>query len=210
MWIFTHDGIGVGEDGPTHQPVEHYAALRAIPNVVFLRPADANETVVAWRIAIERRHHPTVLALTRQNVPTLDRSRLAPAEGVRRGAYVLNPDVTSFDVILIATGSEVQHVVAAEPLLAAKGVRARLVSMPSFELFAAEPRAYRDEVLPPAVRARLAVETGVALGWERWIGPHGATITMDRFGASAPAGTLMRQFGFTAEHVAKRALEVLG
>jgi transketolase len=210
VWVYTHDSIGVGEDGPTHQPVEHYAALRAIPDLLFVRPADANETAWAWRIAIERRTHPTVLALTRQNVPTLDRTRFAPADGVRKGAYVLNPEVERPQVLLLASGSEVHLAVAAETLLAARGIRARLVSMPCWELFEEQPPAYRDAVLPPAVGARLAVEAGVGLGWHRWVGPQGDLVTLDRFGASAPAARVMQEFGFTAEDVADRAARLLG
>ena len=206
IWVYTHDSIGLGEDGPTHQPVEHYAALRAIPGLLFIRPCDAAETAWAWRVAIANRHRPTALALTRQNVPTLDRTAYAPADGLVRGAYVLNPGVSRFDVVLIATGSEVQHIVAAEQLLARHGVQARLVSMPCWELFDEQPADYRDRVLPPSVGARLAVETGVSLGWHRWVGPRGATLTLDRFGASAPGADVMRAFGFTAENVAERAL----
>jgi len=210
IWVYTHDGIGVGEDGPTHQPVEHYAALRAIPDLLFIRPCDANETVVAWGVAIQNRHRPTVLALTRQNVATLDRTRLASAEGLVHGAYVLNPTVKDPQLLLLATGSEVQHIVAAEQTLAERGIRVRLVSMPCWELFAAEPAAFRDEVLPPAVSKRMAVETGVSLGWHRWIGTGGQTLTIDRFGASAPGGRVMEEFGFTAAHVVAKAMEVLG
>ncbi len=209
VWVYTHDSIGVGEDGPTHQPVEHYAALRAIPRLLFIRPGDANETVWAWRVAIENRHRPTALALTRQNVPTLDRARFAPADGLRRGAYVLNPGVERPDLVLLATGSELALIVAAEPLLAARGIRARLVSMPCWELFDEQDAAYRDEVLPAAMTARLAVEAGVSLGWHRWIGPRGALLTLDRFGASAPAAHVLRELGFTAEHVAERAARLV-
>ncbi len=210
VWVYTHDSIGVGEDGPTHQPVEHYAALRAIPNLLFIRPADANETAYAWRIAIERRAHPTALALTRQNVPTLDRSRLASAAGVRQGAYVLNPGVAEPHVLLLASGSEIHLAVAAVTLLAARGIRARVVSMPCWELFEEQPAAYRDAVLPPGIGARVAVEAGVGLGWHRWVGPRGDLVTLDRFGASAPAGRLMQDFGFTPEHVADSAARLLG
>jgi transketolase len=209
VWVYTHDSIGLGEDGPTHQPVEHYAALRAIPRLLFIRPGDANETVWAWRVAIENRDRPTALALTRQNVPTLDRGHLASAEGLRRGAYVLNPRVEQPDVLLIATGSEVGLIVAAEPLLADQGIRARLVSMPCWELFEEQDGAYRDAVLPPTVRARLAVEAGVSLGWHRWIGSRGALLTLDRFGASAPGGRAMTELGFTPEHVAERAARLV-
>jgi transketolase len=209
VWVFTHDSIGLGEDGPTHQPVEHYAALRAIPHLCFIRPGDANETVWAWRVAIEQRHRPTALALTRQNVPILDRSRFASAEGTRRGAYVLNPGVGNPHVLLLATGSEVHLIVAAEALLSRRGIRARLVSMPSWDVFDEQPAAYRDEVLPPGLDARLAVESGVSLGWHRWIGPRGALLTLDRFGASAPGPTLMTELGFTADRVAEHAARLV-
>jgi transketolase len=209
IWVYTHDSIGLGEDGPTHQAVEHYLALRSIPDLLFIRPADANETVWAWRVAIETHHQPTVLALTRQNVPTFDRSLFASAEGLRRGAYVMNPKVTEPDIVLMASGSEVQHIVAAERALTAKGVSARLVSMPCWELFAAAPREYRDTVLPPRVTRRLSVEAGVTLGWQKWVGDHGRSIGIDRFGASAPGARLMKEFGFTTENVVARALEML-
>jgi transketolase len=209
VWVFTHDSIGLGEDGPTHQPVEHYAALRAIPGLRFIRPGDANETVWAWRLAIEQRHRPTALALTRQSVPTLDRTRFASAEGTRRGAYVLNPDVDAPRVVLMATGSEVHLIVTAADLLAKRGIKARLVSMPCWELFDEQSDVYRDEVLPPRVEARLAVEAGSSLGWHRWIGPRGDLVTLDHFGASAPGAKLMTEFGFTAGHVAERAARLL-
>jgi transketolase len=209
VWVYTHDSVGVGEDGPTHQPVEHYAALRAIPKLLFIRPGDANETTWAWRVAVENRHRPTALALTRQNVPTLDRGRFASAEGLRRGAYVLNPDVEQPDVVLMATGSELGLIVAAESLLAGRGIRARLVSMPCWELFDEQDAAYRDAVLPPALGARLAVEAGVSLGWHRWIGSRGALVTLDRFGASAPGSRVMAELGFTAERVAERGARLV-
>jgi transketolase len=209
IWVYSHDGIGVGEDGPTHQPVEHYAALRAIPDLVFIRPCDANETVCAWQVAIENRDRPTVLALTRQGVPVLDRARWAPADGLRRGAYVLNPEVDPPEIILIATGSEVQYVLAAGATLAERGVATRLVSMPSWELFAEQSDEYRESVLPRSVRARLAVETGISQGWHRWVGDGGDVMGIDRFGASAPGDLLARAFGFTAEHVVERALALL-
>jgi transketolase len=210
VWVFTHDGIGVGEDGPTHQPIEHYAALRAIPNLLFIRPCDANETVEAWRVAIANRHRPTCLALTRQNVPTLDRARFAPAGALARGAYVLNPEVTRPDVLLLATGSEVHLAVAAAETLAARGTAARLVSMPCWKLFDEQPATYRDAVLPPDVTARIAIETGTSLGWHRWVGPHGRVLGIDRFGASAPGPEVARHLGFTAEHLVAAAVEVLG
>ena len=210
IWVYTHDGIGLGEDGPTHQAVEHYAALRAIPNLLFIRPCDANEVRCAWQVALANRHRPTVFAFTRQNVPTLDRGALAPAEGLQRGAYVLNPQVTDPQLILMATGSEVQHIVAAEKTLAERGLRVRLVSMPCWELFDEQTPEYRESVLPAAVTARLAVETGVSLGWHRWVGPRGGMITLDHYGASAPAPRLMKEFGFTPENVVAQALKLVG
>ncbi|AKF07903.1 transketolase [Sandaracinus amylolyticus] len=209
IWVFTHDSIAVGEDGPTHQPVEQLLALRAIPGLVVLRPADANETRCAWQVALARTEGPTALALTRQHVPTLDRTVYAPAEGLRRGAYVLNPELADPQMILIGTGSEVSLVVAAERVLRERGVRARLVSMPSWELFAAESAAYRESVLPASVRARLAVEAGRAIGWERWVGSSGDVLSVDRFGASAKGDVVMTQYGLTADHVVARALAVL-
>jgi transketolase len=210
VWVYTHDSVGVGEDGPTHQPVEHYAAARAIPDLLFIRPCDANETAWAWRIAIQNRHRPTVLSLTRQNVPTLDRSVYASAEGLARGAYVLNPQVVAPDIVLLATGSEVALIVEAEKQLAEKGVKARLVSMPCWELFEEQSNEYREGVLPSSVTARLAVEAGVSLGWHRWVGPRGGLVTLDRYGASAPAARIFRELGFTVENVAAQALAVLG
>jgi transketolase len=211
IWVYTHDSVGVGEDGPTHQPVEHFAALRAIPGVLFIRPCDANETAWAWRVAIENRHRPTILALTRQNVPTLDRAAYASAEGLRQGAYILNPtpDQAKPDVILMASGSEVQLIVAAEKKLAQTGLKVRLVSMPSWELFAAQSPEYQESVLPSAVAARVAVEAGVSLGWHRWVGPAGAMVGLDHFGASAPAARLFQEFGLTPEAVVEKALHVI-
>jgi transketolase len=210
IWVFTHDGIGLGEDGPTHQAVEHYAALRAIPHLLFIRPGDPNEVTVAWQVAIENRHRPTVLALTRQNVAILDRGTLAPADGLRRGAYVLNPQVADPGLILMATGSEVQHIVAAEKTLAERGLKVRLVSMPCWELFEEQSSEYRDSVLPPSVKARLAVETGVSQGWNKWVGEQGAMITLDHYGASAPYQKIMQEFGFTPENVVAQALKLVG
>ena len=211
VWVYTHDSIGVGEDGPTHQPVEHFLALRAIPDLLFIRPGDANETAWAWKIAIQNRHRPTAMALTRQNVPTLDRSVYASAEGLTRGAYVLNPGAAASrpDIILIATGSEVRLIVAAEPVLASKGIAARLVSMPCWELFQEQSAEYRESVLPKTVPSRLAVEMGCSLGWERWTGADGATVTLDRFGASAPGEVLTKEFGFTTERVVGAAEALL-
>jgi len=213
IWVYTHDSVGVGEDGPTHQPVEHFLALRAIPDLLLIRPADANETVWAWRVAIANRHRPTALALTRQAVPTLDRSVYAPAEGLTRGAYVLNTRAEASrqpDIILIATGSEVQLIVVAEARLVARGVKVRLVSMPCWELFEEQTPEYRESVLPSSVTTRLAVEAGRSLGWERWVGTHGAIVGLDRYGASAPGDVVMKELGFTADRVVREAEALLG
>jgi transketolase len=212
IWVYTHDSVGLGEDGPTHQPVEHYLALRAIPDLLFIRPGDANETAWAWKVAIANRHRPTAFALTRQGVPTLDRAVLASAEGLTRGAYVLNPradGASAPDVILMATGSELQLIVAAAPVLAGRGIKVRLVSMPCWELFAEQSAEYRESVLPAAVRARIAVEAGRSLGWEKWVGTDGAVVAIDRFGASAPGEVVMKNLGITPEHVVDAALALL-
>jgi transketolase len=207
VYVFTHDSIALGEDGPTHQPVEHLAALRAIPGLTVIRPADANETAVAWRVALETRDRPVALVLTRQAVPTLDRGRYASAEGLRRGAYVLSdPPEGDPELILIATGSEVGLIVAAAERLEAEGVAVRCVSMPSWELFDGLPQKERDGVLPPRVRARLAVEAGVAQGWHRHVGDAGDVLSVERFGASAPGDVLMREYGFRVEEICRRAL----
>jgi transketolase len=204
--VFTHDSIALGEDGPTHQPVEQLAALRAIPNVTVIRPGDANETAVAWRVALETRDRPVLLALSRQDVPTLDRSRYASADGLRRGAYVLSDARDGKpELILIASGAEVGLIVGAAKRLAQEGIAVRCVSMPSWELFDALPQADRDAVLPPSVRARLAVEAGVAQGWCRYVGDEGGVLSVDRFGASAPGDVLLREYGFTVDEVCRRA-----
>ncbi|MFN3741889.1 MAG: transketolase [Anaerolineales bacterium] len=211
IYIFTHDSIGLGEDGPTHQPVEHLAALRAIPNLVVIRPADANETVYAWKVALLRRHAPTALVLSRQNLPILDRSRYAPAEGLLRGAYIL-ADLGNGapQIILMASGSEVALIVEAGEKLAAQGYAVRLVSFPSWELFEEQEEAYRQHVLPTGIKARLAVEAGVRQGWERYVGEKGRILSLERFGASAPGKVLFEQFGFTVERVVEMAREVGG
>lgn len=212
IFVFTHDSIGVGEDGPSHEPIEQLASLRAIPNLLVIRPCDANETRWAWQTALEQRGRPIALVLTRQDVPTLDRAIYAPAESLRRGAYVLNPSDSHGDpdVILIATGSEVALIVAAEPILRKANVRVRLVSMPSWRLFGEQPAEYREGVLPEAVTTRIAVEAASPLGWERWTGLRGAIIGVDRFGASAPGASVFKEYGFTVEHVVERALALLG
>jgi transketolase len=212
IYIFTHDSIGVGEDGPTHQPVEQLAALRAIPGLAVIRPCDANETAVAWRIAIESRHRPVALVLTRQDLPTLDRTRYGSTEGLRHGAYVLadTPGEKKLDLILIGTGSEVGLIIAAQQILAEKGIAVRTVSMPSWELFDSQPQEYKDQVLPRAVPARLAVEAGISQGWSKYVGDKGDVIAIDHFGASAPAKVVFEKFGYTVDNVVARALRVLG
>jgi transketolase len=202
IYISTHDSIALGEDGPTHQPVEQLPSLRAMPNLVMLRPSDATETTEAWRVALTHTAGPVGLVLTRQKLPVIDRTGFAPAAGLAQGAYILADTVDSTpDVILIATGSEVSLALDAYKQLAREGIRSRLVSMPSWELFEAQPRTYRDSVLPPSVRARVSIEAASPLGRERYVGPEGAIIGVTRFGASAPGPVVMREYGFTAEHV---------
>ena len=211
IWVYTHDSIGVGEDGPTHQPVEHLASLRAIPELQVIRPCDANEVREAWKVALESRHHPTVLALTRQNLPILDRSIFAPAEDLRKGAYVLaDLGSGSPQVILMASGSEVALIVQAGKRLAEAGIPVRLVSFPSWELFESQDEAYQNEVLPPENQNRVAVEAGVRLGWDRWVGTKGKILSLDRFGASGPGKIVFEELGFTVEHVLKLAYQVMG
>lgn len=210
IYIFSHDSIGVGEDGPTHQPVEQLMSLRAIPSLTVIRPADANETVEAWRSAVENSAGPTALILTRQNLPVVDRSTFGPAEGLRKGGYLFWESAAGEpEAILIGTGSELQIALAAAKTLAAEGVRVRVVSLPSWELFDGQPREYRERILPPGVRARVAVEAGVRLGWEHYVGLEGAVIGIDRFGASAPYPILYEKFGITAEAVAAAARRLL-
>ena len=209
VWAWTHDSVGLGEDGPTHQPVETYAALRAIPNLWFMRPADANETAYAWKVALERADGPVALSFSRQKVPTLDRSDLAPAAGLERGAYTLWESAASPDLILIGTGAEVGLTLDAGRKLAADGTNVRVVSMPCWELFEQQPSAYRDEVLPPDVRARLSVEPGVELGWSKWVGDHGDSVSIEHFGASAPGSTVLEQFGYNLDNVVARASALL-
>jgi transketolase len=208
IYVFTHDSIGLGEDGPTHQPVEHLAALRTIPNLTVIRPSDANETVEAWKVALQRQG-PIALIFSRQNLDILDRDALAPASSLERGAYVLADTTGTPDVILIASGSEVQVALAARGILAQEGVQARVVAMPSWELFEEQSQEYKDSVLLPNVPARLSIEAGVSLGWDRYVGPQGNTISVDRFGASAPLNVIWEKFGFTGPAVAARARELL-
>jgi transketolase len=211
VWVFTHDSIGLGEDGPTHQPVEQLAALRAMPNLVVIRPGDANETREAWKVAVARANGPTALVLSRQAMPVLDRAQLGPAEGLARGAYVL-ADLGGGrpQIILMASGSELSLVLEAGYRLATQGIDARVVSFPSWELFAAQERSYQLTVLPAEITYRLAVEAGVSFGWERWVGDEGAVLSVERYGASAPGSTVMAQYGFTVENVVAKARELLG
>ena len=208
IYVFTHDSIGLGEDGPTHQPVEQLASLRAIVNLMTVRPADATETVEAWRLALQRKDGPTALILTRQGLPTLDRAQLAPAENVARGAYVLS-DAVEPAAILIGTGSEVHIALEAQQLLQTEGIAVRVVSMPSWELFEKQPASYRESVLPPHISARVAVEAAGKLGWARYVGMQGAIVGLERFGASAPYGEIYEQLGITAEAVAQAAKDLL-
>ena len=202
IFVFTHDSIGVGEDGPTHQPIEHLATLRAIPGLDTIRPGDANEAAVAWKVAVSHTHEPTALIFSRQAIPTLDREKYSSAEGLKMGGYVLaDPGGADPEIILIGTGSELPMVVAAHEMLAAEGVRSRVVSLPSWYLFEQQDEAYRQSVLPDAVRARLAVEQGGPLGWDRYVGRYGDTVTMKSFGASAPLAQLQQKFGFTVENI---------
>ena len=211
IYVFTHDSIGLGEDGPTHQPVEHLAAMRAMPNMTVIRPADANESIAAWKVAIRRTDGPTALVFSRQKLPVLEGTRERGDTGVQRGAYVLREAVGGPpEVILLATGSEVALAVEAAAELAKHGTRARVVSFPSWELFAAQPQDYRDEVLPPSIAARLAIEAGVAQGWHRWVGDRGDVLSIEHFGASAPYQEIYRHFGLTVEHVVARAQALLG
>ena len=210
IYIFTHDSIGLGEDGPTHQPIEHLMNLRAVPNLTVIRPADATETVEAWRTALQNIDGPTALIFTRQNVPVLDRTECAPAEGLQRGGYILWQSTNGTpEVVLIGTGSETQIALEAGKKLTAEGVGVRVVSIPSWELFDRQPTDYRETVLPPSAKVRVAVEAGIKLGWEHYVGLEGIVIGMEGFGASAPASVLYEKFGLTADHVAQAAKELL-
>jgi transketolase len=216
IYVFTHDSIGLGEDGPTHQPIEHLAALRAVPHLYVIRPADPHETREAWRIAIKRREAPTALVLTRQKVPVLDQTKYAPAAGARRGAYILaeaedgEHKKATPALILIATGSEVSLALQAREALQQEGTPARVVSMPCWELFEEQSKEYRDEVLPPGVTARLSIEAGARLGWDRYVGPQGDCVSIDRFGASAPGDVVLKELGFNVENVRNHARGLLG
>jgi transketolase len=208
IYVWTHDSVWLGEDGPTHQPVEHAAALRTIPNLTVIRPSDATETAEAWRFAVAH-DGPVAMLFTRQGVPVIDREKYAAASNLAKGAYVLADVDGTPDVILIATGSEVSLALEAREILAQEGVGARVVSMPSWELFEAQPQAYKESVLPPEITARMAIEAGVSMGWDRYVGPQGVMYGIDHFGASAPYKVLMEQWGFTGPAIAKRALELL-
>lgn len=210
VYVFTHDSVGLGEDGPTHQPIEHLAALRSIPHLFVIRPADSHEVREAWRTAILRRNAPTALALTRQKVALIDRTRFASAEGVRRGGYVLaEAEPAQPQLILVATGSEVSLALEAREKLQSEGIATRVVSMPCWELFEEQPDDYRNEVFPPAIGARLAIEAGVRQGWDRYVGPHGDVVCLDRFGASAPGDVALKNLGFNVENVLERARKIL-
>jgi transketolase len=210
LYVFTHDSIGVGEDGPTHEPIEQLAALRAIPNLLVIRPSDANEVAEAYRMILPLKNQPAALILTRQNLPTLDRSKYAAASGLKRGGYVLAdaPDGKP-EVILIGTGSEISLCVGAYEKLIAEGIKARVMSLPCWELFDLEPAEYRDAVLPPDVTRRVGVELGVKQGWEKYIGRCGAFVGMCGFGASAPIGVLLKHYGFTVDAVVAAAKKTL-
>lgn len=209
IYIFTHDSVGLGEDGPTHQPVEQLVGLRSVPGLVTIRPADANETVEAWRVALERQHGPTALVLSRQKLPVLDQTELAPAAGLRRGGYILWGGVKPPDVILIGTGSEVHIALEASKLLQEKGISARVVSLPSWELFDVQPEDYRHEVLLPEVQTRVSIEAASPIGWERYIGDKGIAIGLSRFGASAPGEVIYQKLGLDARHVADEIEKLL-
>jgi transketolase len=207
IYVFTHDSIGVGEDGPTHQPIEHLCSLRAIPGLITLRPGDANEVAEAWKVILNLQHHPVCLVLSRQEMPTLDRTKYSPASGVAKGAYVVgcaSPEGKP-DVILIGTGTELGLCVAAHEKLTAEGIKSRVVSMPSWELFEHQDQAYRDSVLPPSVLARVSVEAAGTFGWHKYVGNTGSTVGMTSFGASAPLAELSKKFGFSTEHVISEA-----
>jgi transketolase len=207
--VFTHDSIGLGEDGPTHQPIEQLAALRAMPNLLVIRPGDANETAVAWQVALESAG-PVALILSRQNLPTLDRNRYAPAIGLRRGAYIVASATNGKpDLMLIATGSELHLALAAQDELVLLGIHANVVSMPCWELFDQQPQEYCDLVLPPHVTKRLAIEAGSPLGWHRYLGSGGVMLGVEQFGASAPGEIVFREYGFTVENVCRQAIALL-
>ncbi len=210
IWVFTHDSIGLGEDGPTHQPIEHVTSLRAIPNLIVIRPSDANEVVETWKYAIKRRDGPTLMALTRQNVPIIDRNEYAAASGLAKGAYILRDFGDGHpEIILMASGSEVDLILKSAEKLARDGINVRVISFPSWEIFTKQDKSYQESVLLPDVKKRLAVEAGISLGWDRWVGEQGVVISIDRFGASAPSEILFEKFGFSVENVVRKARELI-
>jgi transketolase len=210
IWIYTHDSIGLGEDGPTHQSIEQLATMRAVPHLTLLRPGDANEVTEAYKVILQLQNKPAVLVLTRQALPTLDRTKYAPAAGLARGAYILaDAEGGKPQIILIGTGSEVSLCVGAYEKLKEEGIRARVVSMPSWDIFEQQDQSYREQVFPPDVTARLAVEAGATFGWERYVGPKGRVIGMRTFGASAPLKDVLKKFGFTIENVLQNARELV-
>jgi transketolase len=210
IYIYTHDSIGLGEDGPTHQPIEQLAALRAVPGLVLMRPADANEVVEGWKVIMQLKHEPAALVLTRQGLPTFDRSKYAPASGVAKGAYILADAADGKpDVILMATGSEVSLCITAYEQLTSEGIKTRVVSMPSWDLFEKQSAEYKNQILPPTVNARVSVEAASTFGWSQYVGPTGKMIGMHRFGASAPIKDLFKKFGFTTEKVVEAAKEAI-
>jgi len=209
IYVFTHDSIALGEDGPTHQPIEQLAGLRSVPNLVTIRPADATETVEAWKIALERESGPTALVLSRQNIPVLNRKELAPASGTRQGGYILWETAATPDIVVIGTGSEVHIALEAGKLLEDKGVKARVVSLPSWELFDDQPTEYRNEVLPPNLKARVAIEAASPMGWERYVGQEGVTMGLPGFGTSAPGKVIYEKLGLTVQHVVNESLKLL-
>lgn len=207
VYVFTHDSVAVGEDGPTHQPVEHLASLRAIPNLTVIRPADATETAQAWRKAISMNDQPVALILSRQKLPILDAKQTA--SGLDQGAYILSNCKGRPKVLLIATGAEVHITLEAQAILAKKGIPARVINMPSWELFEENSTDFKNRILPPAIKNRIAVEAGISMGWERYVGPKGKVIGIDGFGASAPGGTVLQRYGFTSQNIVKTALAML-
>ncbi len=209
IYVYSHDSIGVGEDGPTHQPIEQLAGLRTVPGLVTIRPADATETVEAWRIAITSRNNPTALVFTRQKLPVIDRQSTAPAANLQYGGYILWQPSEEPDIILIATGSEVHIALEAGKMLNKQGIAARVVSLPSWELFEAQTEEYRESVLPRRIKARISIEAGVTFGWERYVGTEGIAIGIDRFGASAPYNILYQKFGLTADRLVSEAHKLL-
>jgi len=209
-YVLTHDSVALGEDGPTHQPIEHLASFRAMPNMTLIRPADANEVAEGWKVAMTRNHGPVMLVMTRQKLPVLNRSDLGQADGLGKGAYILSDPDGKPELLLIATGSEVHVALEAGEKLSAEGIRVRVVSMPSWELFEEQTEEYRNQILPPEISSRIAIEAASSLGWERYVGPSGRIIGIDHFGASAPGEINMGKFGFSAENVVAQAREILG